>query len=219
MKFLFIIVLGIILFVGCSGDSDSNNPTGTSNQAPAIRNISADPVIVGRQERSNLTCVATDPDGDSLVYYWRATSGRLQDDFDDVEATEQWVAPNTDGNYWIAVTVSDGREVDEDSLELTVIAPNEPPATPWDPSPRDGSSDIDRPVNLTWKCSDVDGDQILYDLYFGTNSYSLIARDLDTTYYVLDNLNPDTRYIWYIVARDDHGHRSTNVDHWSFNTR
>ncbi len=216
--FRIFILVGIILFIGCSEDSDSNNPTGTTNHAPEIRSLTANNTDVGRQETTSITCVATDSDGDSLTYFWRASSGSIGG-YDQAGATEQWRAPNTNGNYWITVTVSDGREVDIDSLELTVIPPNEPPAAPWDPTPPNGSVDNDRPVTLTWKCSDVDGDPITYDIYFGTsNPSSIIARDLDTTLYILDDLSTGALYYWRIVARDDHGN-TVQGPSWYFRTQ
>jgi len=217
MKTLVILLfVGLFLTLGCSEDSDDSGATGVSNNAPVIRSISSNPVNVGRQQYAQITCVATDSDGDSLTYFWQATSGSISGD----DATVSWRAPNTDGNYWVAVIVSDGREVDADSLELTVSAPNEPPADPWDPSPRSGADNVDRPVTLTWKCSDIDGDPILYDLYFGTNDtrMSVIQRDLDTASYVLSNLNSNVRYYWRVVARDDHGNTVYGPT-WSFWTR
>ncbi len=220
MKPLVILLfVGLFLTLGCSEDSNDSGPTGVSNNAPVIRSISSNPVNVGRQQYAQITCVATDSDGDSLTYFWRATSGSIGSHSVHA-AIVNWCAPNTDGNYWVGVTVSDGREVDADSLELTVSAPNGPPAVPWDPIPRDGSPNIDRPVTLTWKCSDIDGDPILYDLNFGTNhsTISVIQRDLDTASYVLSNLNSDVWYYWQVVARDDHGN-TVYGPIWSFWTR
>jgi hypothetical protein len=213
-QFVLVLLLMMLVVFGCSKDDDDSSPTGVTNNAPTIRSITSNPVNVGRQQSAYITCVATDSDGDSLTYFWRATSGSISGD----DETIRWSAPSIDGNYWVAVTVSDGREVAIDSLELTVSAPNEPPARPWDPIPRDRDL-VCRPVNLTWKCSDIDGDPILYDLYFGTSSgsTSVIQRDLDTTSYVLNNLCSESWYYWKVNSSDNQGNTSFGQV-WSFGT-
>ncbi len=216
-KFCKFLLIGLILTVGCSTESDDNSPTETSNHAPVIRSISANPASVGRQQTSEITCVATDADGDSLSYYWRSTAGTISDDDDE---KINWHAPNSDGQFWVGVTVSDGQEVDIDSLQLNVTVPNEPPAQPWDPEPPDNEYNIGRPVTLRWKCSDIDNDPILYDLYFGTEPYSIsvLVRDLSEKHYVLSNLTSGVNYYWRVDARDDQGNTTIGTQ-WHFRTQ
>jgi hypothetical protein len=69
-----------------------------------------------------VTCVATDPDRDSLTYIWGARAGNLVGDGADVA----WQAPVEQGSYWIRVTVNDGAAIVSDSVRITVLA-NRPP--------------------------------------------------------------------------------------------
>ena len=43
---------------------------------------------------------------------------------------------------------------------------NNPPNYPYDPFPENGAIDIDINANLSWSCSDPDGDDLTYDVYF-----------------------------------------------------
>ena len=69
---------------------------------------------------STIECVASDPDGDELSYLWSATQGSISGQ----GSTVTWTAPNTCGDYTVAVTVEDGRggKVSEE-LEIRVIKP------------------------------------------------------------------------------------------------
>lgn len=218
MKSLIIFVFAgfCALFLGCNDNSNNSSSTQTSNDAPIIHSLSSNPVNVGRQEYTDLTCVATDSDGDSLTYFWQATSGSISGN----DATVRWRAPNIDGHYWVAVTVSDSREVDKDSLELTVYPPNAPPSTPFDPRPGNGERDVTAAsVNFSWRCIDADGDSITYDFYFGGYpSGSLIQRDLDGESFQVEELNANTTYYWGVRARDDRGAESSRTV-WEFCTQ
>lgn len=214
---IFIIFVSLSLFTSCSNDSDDASPTGTSNQPPVIQGIYAESDTVGRGQYCDLECVATDADGDSLTYSWWATSGTIISYGG--ERTAYWVAPNVDGQYWVGVIVNDGRAVDLDSVQLTVVPPNYPPAIPYDPQPTHGSLNNPTSLTLSWSCFDPDGDQIVYDFYFGGSpSTSLMQRDLVVAQFSLEDLNSGSWYYWKIVARDDHGNTRTG-DTWNFKTQ
>jgi hypothetical protein len=54
----------------------------------------------------------------------------------------------------------------EDSYEGT----NNPPGKPSDPQPANYASDVSVNSDLHWSCSDPDGDELSYNIYFGTES-------------------------------------------------
>ncbi len=75
------------------------------NEAPVITSLTASSASVGPGETSSITCVASDPDDDTLTYSWTATGGTISG----VGSTVTWIAPGVGGtSFTISVTVDDG---------------------------------------------------------------------------------------------------------------
>lgn len=96
---------------------------GKANQDPTITSLSADPATVVAGGTSTITCVASDPDGDTLSYTWTCSGG----DISGTGATVTFLSLNVAGNYTISVVVSDvnGGKADQ-IITVTVIANNAP---------------------------------------------------------------------------------------------
>ena len=75
------------------------------NAAPVIESLTANPQDVGPRGTSTITCVASDADGDPLIYGWLAPGGTLSG----VGPSVTWTAPATAGVYDISCLVDDGR--------------------------------------------------------------------------------------------------------------
>jgi len=94
-----------------------------------------------------------------------------------------------------------------------------PPNSPSNPNPTDGASDLDVNIDLSWDCSDPNGDPLTYDIYFGTSTPPTIKEvDYDGTTYNIKNLFYQTTYYWKIVAKDSSGLK-THGPVWHFNTK
>jgi formylglycine-generating enzyme required for sulfatase activity len=95
---------------------------------------------------------------------------------------------------------------------------NSAPSQPSNPVPANNATNQSTDVNLTWTCSDPDGDPLVYDVYFGTGSTPplVVSGQADTTYEP-GNLQSTTTYYWRIVAHDDQGHETSGPT-WSFAT-
>src|SRR5207247_6278583 len=66
---------------------------------------------------SQLSAIASDPDNDSLTYYWSANQGSVAG----AGPSAKWTAPAAAGNYYVHCTVNDGRGgAAEDSIGLEV---------------------------------------------------------------------------------------------------
>ncbi len=87
------------------------------NQPPQIYQITATPRKVDLDSVSTLACSATDPDGDTLSYFWSSSQGTISGS----GATIRWTAPGTAGNYYLYCLVDDGHgNTTLDSLGLEV---------------------------------------------------------------------------------------------------
>jgi len=95
---------------------------------------------------------------------------------------------------------------------------NQPPNPPELPIPEDGS--VNQPIEpeLSWDCTDPDGDPLTYDVYFGTvNPPPLVYSGQALTTYYPGILEYNTEYFWWIMAHDNHSNSTYGPD-WSFTT-
>ena len=78
------------------------------NRPPVVESISG-PIEVLASDTVHLTCNASDPDGDSLVYVWDCTKGQLA--FGGAQAS--WAAPGTTSTATVMVTVADEEDLED----------------------------------------------------------------------------------------------------------
>jgi hypothetical protein len=95
---------------------------------------------------------------------------------------------------------------------------NNPPYIPSNPSPPNSATNIDINADLSWTGGDPDGDNVTYDVYFGTTNPPLkIASNITATTYDPGTLNLGTLYYWRIKSWDEYG-ANTQGTVWSFTT-
>ena len=98
--------ISVVVDDGKGGTATRNlTITAVANQRPAITSVTAEPVKIIPGETSTVTCVATDPDDDTLSYAWSATGGTVSGKGNIIT----WQSPNFDGEFVISVTVDDGK--------------------------------------------------------------------------------------------------------------
>jgi hypothetical protein len=89
---------------------------------------------------------------------------------------------------------------------------------PSSPSPGNGTTNVDINKDLTWTCTDPDGDPLTFDIYFGTSpSPPLVITGHISTTYDPGPLANNQSYYWKIIAHDDKG-TITEGPIWSFTT-
>ena len=99
--------------------------------------------------------------------------------------------------------------------------PNNPPYTPSNPSPANGSTGVAIDTGLSWSGGDPDsGDTVTYDVFFGTTSPppKLESNQTGTSYDIPGLLQGNTTYYWRIIAWDTHG-AFTVGPLWVFTTK
>lgn len=94
--------------------SDAGGP---ANNAPAISSVTASPSSVAAGGSVNLSCSASDADGDGLKYMWVATAGQLG--WTQASA-DTWKAPTVPGTYAMKVMVGDGKTWTAGTVDITV---------------------------------------------------------------------------------------------------
>jgi hypothetical protein len=95
---------------------------------------------------------------------------------------------------------------------------NNPPNPPSNPNPASSATGVDVNAELSWSCTDPDGNPLTYDVYFGTNPNPSLASSYQTgNTYKPATMSYLTPYYWRIVAWDNLGEsRSSPI--WSFTT-
>jgi hypothetical protein len=95
--------------------------TTSTNRQPIIASLEAEADWTTPLDTLQVTCTASDPDGDELSYEWTTTGGSISGTGHEVI----WTAPEEVGMYDITVVVDDGQG-GEDTGSIELIASNGP---------------------------------------------------------------------------------------------
>jgi len=194
------------------------NPPSNPNPSDNATSVSID---------TDLSWDCTDPEGNDLTYdvYFGTSpnpplenSGQSGNIFDlndlsydiENETTYYWKIKahdnhdnSTSGDIWGFTTAGSG---------------SQPPNPPSNPLPPHNATSVSINTDLSWECTDPNGDPLTFDVYFGTSSNPpLLEQDLTQSSYDLTELDPEETYYWKIMAHDDHSN-FTIGDIWNFST-
>jgi hypothetical protein len=170
------------------------------NHKPVIADLAA-PDRVLPSGRCQITCDASDRDGDALSYNWSASAG----DISGTGAAVNWTAPEPAGFYNVTVTVTDsrgGEVMQQVSIEVRVNRA---------PTITDLAADADWTLpsgNLQVVCtaSDPDGDELSYE-------WTASAGDISGTREAVNWTAPQEIGATNItvVVEDGHGSSATRL--------
>ncbi len=93
------------------------------NESPIIKSLVANADWTTPSGSLNVTCNATDPDGDVLSYVWTASGGNISG----TGAAVNWTAPQEVGTYNITVVVKDGYGGEDTRFVPLSVALGTPP--------------------------------------------------------------------------------------------
>ena len=94
-----------------------------ANKPPTIASLVADADWTTPSGSINVTCDASDPDGDELSYEWSTTGG----DISGTGAVVNWAAPQEVGIYYITVVAKDGHGREDTKSVILSVATGTPP--------------------------------------------------------------------------------------------
>jgi len=182
------------------------------NKAPTakIESIKPDEIFVG--DEVTFIASAKDDDGEVKEITWNFGDGETGKG----KTVKHIYAEH--GLYVVRLTVTDDCGASSSyTKEITVNKVNTPPYKPSNPSPENGATNVDINEDLSWSCSDPDGDSLKYDVYFGTSpNPAKVKSNYTSTTFDPETMNKGTKYYWKIVAKD--GKTSTSGDVWHFTT-
>jgi len=133
------------------------------------------------------------------------------------------INPTTIGDMYVTVTKHNYLPYEGTT---TVVEGNDPPNSPTNVYPGDGTTDISIDTALIWNGGDPNtGDTVTYDVYFEADDSNPDYYDTTPEYgywetpivYDLPTLAYNTHYYWKIIAEDNHGETVTS-NIWDFTT-
>ncbi|MBE3121160.1 MAG: PKD domain-containing protein [Thermoplasmata archaeon] len=103
---------------------------------------------------------------------------------------------------------------------IHIAGVNQPPDTPSNPIPVNGSSGVARNTDLSWVGGDPYGDPVTYDVYFGTITppTTKVSANQSGVSYDPGAMEYTMQYFWRVVAWDNHG-ASASSPVWDFTTQ
>jgi hypothetical protein len=159
-----------------------------------------------------------DPDGDSVTYSvalgTRLPLPVVATGLKTPSYTPSKLSAGT--RYHWSIRASDGESTATGpTWSFTTIPANQPPYTPYKPTPDDRDADVPTDQVLTWRSSDPDRDPISYTIALGTrNPPPVVATGLSTASYDPRTLKAGIRYYWAITVTD--GLSTVAGPTWSF---
>ena len=198
---------------------EPNNAPGTpSNPTPADNAVDV-------SVTATLSWQCSDPDGDELTYnvYLGTANDNLTLVSEGQSATNYKPSElDFETVYYWKIVASDDQDIqaEGDVWSFTTSSePNSAPVAPSNPVPANEAADVAIDASLSWECSDPDGDDLTYNVYFGTASdnLTLVSEGQTTTSYTPSELAYETAYYWQVVATDNHSNQ-TPGEIWSFTT-
>jgi outer membrane protein assembly factor BamB len=122
--------------------------------------------------------------------------------------------------YWKIISWDNHGASNDGQLWSFTTKDNNPPNSPTNPDPANGETDVDINSDLSWNCSDPDGDDLTYNVYFEENDPTpdeLVSENQTGTTYNPGTMDYETTYYWQIVAWDTYG-ESREGPVWEFST-
>ena len=196
------------------------------NQPPNIPATPYGPIWLNLNAEGIYNTSASDPDGDDVQYRfdWDSNGSHNYSDWTDfvpsgtqVNLSHSW---DTGGTYVVKAQARDEHYESSGWSDGLSVFVNSPPNTPIDPEPEDGATEVDIEADLSWSCSEPDGDNLTYDVYFEADDPTpdeLVSNNQSESWYDPGTMEYGTHYYWQIVAWDEYG-LSTEGLVWDFTT-
>jgi len=196
---IIVIVTASVLLLTPSCEMGNLPPFGTVNYQPIIHSLEAEAYWIAPSGSIQVTCSASDHDGDKLSYEWTTTGGNITGTGPEVI----WTAPEEVGMYDITVVVIDSHN-SEDAESVTItVGDNRPPTITSLVADADWTTPLGT-IQVTCTASDPDSDELSYE-------WSTTGGDISGTGTAVNWISPEEVGIYDItvVVNDGQGGNDT----------
>ncbi len=170
---------------------------------------------------TNLSWTGGDPDGDNVTYaiYFGVLPNPPLVESNSANLTDNpGVLTYNTQYYWRIIAWDSYAYSTAGPLWTFTTRENQPPYTPFNPIPKNRSTNIYIDAILSWSGGDPDSHNVTYDVYFGdTENLVKIISNQTQKYYQPNVMNITTTYFWRIIAWDNLG-KSSIGPLWNFKT-
>jgi hypothetical protein len=198
---LLIMAAAVLLLVPSCETVVNNPPYGTVNYLPIITRLEAETDWIAPSGSLQVTCTASDHDGDKLSYDWSASGGAITGE----GAAVTWTAPLSFGSYNVTVTVTDGRGGEVMDYVTITVGANRPPTITRLVADAHWTTPSGN-LQVTCTASDPDGDALSYE-------WTTTGGNISGTGAVVNWTAPDEvgMYEITVVVNDGQGGNDTEV--------
>lgn len=224
-KVYLYISLVLSLIYSCSGSGDS--PGNGSNEAPS------QPTQV--YPENNTLCIqntvdfkwnpAVDPENQGITYKLQVSENNLFSTIAEertTTSTSMIITLEKGKSFYWRVKAIDSENAESSFSSIYQFltegngVSNHLPFSPELISPAFNSSVNDLTTTLSWSASDVDNDNLTFDVFLDTvNPPATKVSENQTTTTYEANLSSATNYFWKVVVKDEHGAQSLGQT-WNF---
>ena len=226
----FILLIVVVLLCACSKSDDNPVPPPTEEET-----LNTAPTVAVKVYPTNgLLCTenplefrwnsATDKEGDAITYEIEVASDAAFTNIIEkasVNGTNKTITLEKGIEVHWRVRAKDSKnEYGDYSPYWTFYTEGEGitnylPFTPTPLHPILNTKVSGSSVILEWSSTDVDGDPLVYDVYFGPTTPPIIVKEdnMEATYEV--NIEMEQTYYWQIIVKDGKGGESVG-DIWKF---
>lgn len=229
-KYIFIAIVSLLI-IACGGGSDTPDPT-----PPAPQN-KAPNTPVQSEPTNNKLCIdntvvfswnaSTDPDGDNVSYELQiATNNTFSENLQSKTSNSTSISVTLEKGiaYYWRIKAKDGKNASSSYSSVFNFytegegVSNHLPFSPEIVAPEINAVVQTESVDLKWTASDVDNDDLTFDVYFGTDNppTEKVSENINETT-VNRTLEASKTYYWKVVVKDDKG-GITIGQVWGFKT-
>ncbi|MHA2022886.1 MAG: PKD domain-containing protein, partial [Candidatus Thorarchaeota archaeon] len=198
-----------------SNGNDIDDVTIRVNKYPILDAVGSKSVT--ETNKLSFSISGNDPDGDDVMYvvYGLPDGAKFENQL--FTWTPTYLQA---GVYYVTFKIVDEYALsDSEQVKITVYNKNRAPYVNLK-TPLNGVSNQDLNVDVTWEGGDVDGQDVIYDVFFGTDSTpdngELRLEGATVVSFDPGTLAYNTKYYWKVEVTD--GTATTRSGIWSFTT-